>query len=243
MKVAIAGTNGAIGQVFLQYITQRNDVTSVVAITRKPDPSIDSSDIRIHNATIADFGALETVSDATWSVIEDADAIIWAIGTYDVNKAVNYTYPLAFQKALTQRLVDRRAQIGKRARTRFIFLGGAFTETDQSRHLYFLPDQRRMKGLLQTDALEFANQHNESIIVHVIRPGGILIGWNGLVTRLAECMFGANLAVRDEELGAFVADLAVNGSARNVIDNGEIVATGKNLLAKAISDMGRMNTK
>ncbi|KAJ4368483.1 hypothetical protein N0V86_009388 [Didymella sp. IMI 355093] len=239
MKVAIVGANGSIGRLFLQHTLQRNDVTSVVAITRKPDPSIDSGDERLRSAIIADFDALDTVPDTIWSIIEDADALIWAVGTYDLNRDVNYAYPLAFQEVLVHRLTNKRARAGKPSKLRFILLGGAFTETDQSRKLFFLPSQRRMKGALQTDALAFADQHSKYMVAHVIRPAGILIGWKTFTEWLVEYVFGMNLAVRDAELGCFVADLAVNGSERNVIENWEIVKTGRNLLA---TTQGRLNT-
>lgn len=233
MKVAIVGANGSIGRVFLEHTLRRDDVANVVAITRRPDPSITSIDARVHSAIIPDFGALDTVADTTWSAIEDADALIWAIGTYDVNKDVNYAYPLAFLKTLTQRRIDIHTQRSRFRKLRFILLGGAFTQTDQSLRLYFLPEQRRMKGLLESETLAYADRHSNNVVAHVIRPGGILIGWNAIVNWLVQSVFGANFAVRDEELGSFVADLAVTGSVRSVIENWEIVETGRSLLANA----------
>jgi len=233
MKVAIVGANGSIGRIFVQHTLRRDDVDSVIAVTRKLDPSVTSTDARVHSAIIPDFGALDTVTDTTWSAIEDADALIWAIGTYDVNKDVNYAYPLAFLKTLTQRRIHLRTRKDKLGKLRFILLGGAFTQTDQSLRLYFLPEQRRMKGLLQFESLTYADQHSEHIVAHVVRPGGILIGWNLIVEWLVQSVFGASLAVRDEELGSFVADLAVAGSEHKVIENWEIVDTGRSLLANA----------
>lgn len=233
MKVAIVGANGSIGRVFLRHTLRRDDVASVVAVTRKPDPSITSADTRIHNAIIPDFGALDTVADTTWSAVEDADALIWAIGTYDVNRAVNYEYPLAFLETLTQRRIDMHTRGRKLGILRFILLGGAFTQTDQLLRLYFLPEQRRTKGLLQSETLAFADRHSDYIVAHVVRPGGILIGWNAIITGTVQRVFGTGLAVRAEELGSFVAGLAVTGSERNVIENREIVETGQSILRDA----------
>lgn len=233
MKVAIVGATGSIGRVFLEHTLRRDDVDSVVAVTRKPDSSVSSTDARVRSAIIPDFGALDTVTDTTWSAIEDADALIWAIGTYDVNRDVNYAYPLAFLETLTQRRIDMRTRGKKLRKLGFILLGGAFTQTNQSLRLYFLPEQRRMKGLLQSEILAFADKNSDYIVAYVVRPGGILIGWNSIVNWLVQWVFGASLAVRDEELGSFVADLAVTGSERSVIENWEIVQTGRTLLANA----------
>ncbi|KAF3051235.1 hypothetical protein E8E11_008464 [Didymella keratinophila] len=196
------------------------------------DPSVTSSDARVYSAIVSDFGALNTVTDTAWSAIEDADAFIWAIGTCDVNKDVNYAFPSAFLKTLTQRRIHMLMRKDKPGKLR-ILLGGAFTQTDQSLRLYFLPEQRRMKGLLQFETLTYADQLSDHIVAHVVRPGGILIGWNLIVEWLVQFLFGASLAVRDEELGSFVADLAVAGSEHKVSENWEIVDTGQSLLANA----------
>ena len=237
MKVAIIGANGSIGRVFLEHTLRRDDVTSVVTVTRKPDPSVTSTDARVHSAIISDFGALETVTDMTWSSIEDADALIWAIGTYDVNRDVNYAYPLAFLDTVTQRRICMRTRGKESKKFKFILLGGAFTQTNQSLRLYFLPQQRRTKGLLQSEVLAFADKHSDYIVAYVVRPGGILIGWNSTVNWLVQSVFGASLTVRDQELGSFVADLAVTGSECSVIENWEIVRTGRTLLANARIDL------
>lgn len=233
MKVAVVGANGSIGRVFLQHTLRRDDVTSVVAVTRKPDPSITSADTRVHNAIIPDFGALDTIADTTWSAIEDVDTLIWAIGTYDVNRAVNYEYPLAFLETLTRRRITMYRRGRNLEKLRFILLGGAFTQTDQSHRLYFLPEQRRTKGLLQSETLAFAARHSDYIVAHVVRPAGILIGWNAIITGMVQCVFGTSLAVRDEELGSFVASLAVTGLEHNIVENREIVEAGRSILQDA----------
>ncbi|KAJ8117459.1 hypothetical protein OPT61_g1353 [Boeremia exigua] len=228
MKVAIIGATGSIGSLIFRHTLQRDDISEVVAVTRKP---LSITDPRVHNAVIPDFGALDSLPDATWSAIQTADALVWAMGTYDINEDVNFTYPLEFQKRLAQRLSESRAREGKTAPFRFILLGGALTETDQSRWLYFLPQPRRTKGLLQTKTLEFAEAWGEGWVAHVIRPGGVLMSDNNLLHTAAGLVLGSKLLVGGQELGAFVADLAVNGSERNVIENSEIVETGRRLIA------------
>ena len=123
-----------------------------------------------------------------------------------------------------------RAREHKTTKFRFILLGGAFTETDQSSWLYFLPDQRRMKGLLQTKTLEFAQAHDWA--AHVIRPGGVLMGNNAFVSTLAGAVFRSSLVIQGDELGAFVAELSVNGSEQDVIGNLEMVEAGRLLLVQ-----------
>ena len=57
------------------------------------------------------------------------------MGTYDGKFEVEVEYPTAFAKAILQ---------GKRGeRFRYVHLGGAFTEEDQEKSLWFLPAARR----------------------------------------------------------------------------------------------------
>lgn len=215
----------------MQQVLHRTDVTKVIAITRKPLAPSAAPDPRLQNVTIPDFGHLDTVSDSAWSQLQDADALIWAMGSYTLDADVNLNYPLAFQSALLKEFERYARQAAKTFR--FILLGGAFTETDQSRWLYFLPAQRRMKGLLQTKTLEFAEAAASHVgwTAYVFRPGGILMGGDTSANKAVEYVFGTGLAIKGEELGAFVADLAVNGNERSVIENAELVEGGRRLLA------------
>ncbi|KAH6615386.1 hypothetical protein C7974DRAFT_65168 [Boeremia exigua] len=223
MKIAIVGATGSIGSIILQQTLQRDDVDSIVTITRKPLPSTDP---RVHNAIIEDFGNLDDLSDATWSSIRDADTLVWAMGTYTLNEDVNFTYPLQFQRHLVQRSNIRD---GKTTKIQFILLGGAFTETNQSQWLWFLPAQRHMKGLLQTEILTFAHQHSDTLRAIVIKPGGVLMGGDTFVNKVAQFVFTSWFVIRGEELGTAVAELAVNGSKTPVIPNQEMVEIGRRL--------------
>lgn len=95
--------------------------------------------------------------------MQDADALIWAMGTYTLDENVNLKYPLAFQEHLAKRISSSSSSHYKKLRRqlKFILLGGAFVEPDQSRWLYFLGDQRRMKGALQMKTLEFAEMYRD----------------------------------------------------------------------------------
>lgn len=232
MKILIVGATGAIGGIILQQALHRNDITEIIALTRRPLPSNkDISRDKVKNLIIPDFGDLESVPDEIWEKIQDADALVWAMGTYDLNQDVNLDYPLAFQEAFAKRLIATpRIHQGRKDKFKFILLSGAFVEPDQSRTLYFLWDQRKMKGVLQTKTLEFAEAHRDIWEALIIRPGGILFGGGTCVNEVTEYVFGKGLAIRGEELGAFVADLVVNGSQNAVIENREMVEKGRELL-------------
>jgi hypothetical protein len=235
MKVLIVGATGAIGGIIMQHVLRRNDITQVIALTRKPLPDNNIPNKKVENVIIQDFGNLENVPDETWEKISDADAMVWSMGTYNLNEDVNLKYPLAFQETFAKRLLaSSQKREGRRANFRFILLSGAFVESDQSRRLYFLWDQRRMKGLLVTKTIDFAEAHRDVWEALIIRPGGILFGGDTFLNKATEYVFGRSLAIRGEELGAFVAELVVKGSQQPVIENLEMVERGRKLLHEAV---------
>ncbi|KAF1937582.1 hypothetical protein EJ02DRAFT_458619 [Clathrospora elynae] len=228
MKVVLVGATGAIGSTILNHCLRRPEITSIVTISRNPLPSslcIPYS-ARLEETIIPDFGALEAVPDTTWAKMIDADALVWAMGTYDLNEDVNRKYPLAFQENLAKRL--ERGE--KEERFRFVLLGGAFTEPDQERRLFVLEEQRRIKGLLQVETLAFAEARSGVWDAIVFRPGGILFGGNTLWNKVVESLFGTGLVIRSEELGACLADLVVAGSKEAVVGNLELVERGRRML-------------
>ena len=89
-----------------------------------------------------------------------------------------------------------------------------------------------MKGRLQTKTLEFAGERSDRWEALVIRPGGILFGGSTFLNKTVEVLFGKGLAIRGEELAAFVADLVVNGAEQSVIENRLMVERGRELLQK-----------
>jgi len=233
MKVLVVGATGAIGSTILQHVLQRKQITQVIALTRKPlSEDVTSNDRKLETIIIDDSGNLDQVPEETWEKLQDADALIWAMGTYTLDENVNLKYPLAFQGHLAKKISSSSKHYGRpKGKLKFILLGGAFVEPDQSRWLYFLGDQRRMKGALQTKTIEFAETHREFWEAIVIRPGGVLFGGNTMQNTAIEYLFGTWLAIKAEELGACVVDLVVNGSPKPVVSNAEMVERGRKALA------------
>lgn len=92
------------------------------------------------------------------------------------------------------------------------------------------------QGLLETRALEFATKHPAVWETFIIKPGGVVPrkmtgnGVIGFVTTLGAVM-GENFSVRIEEVGAFMAYLAVNPKGEEPITlNARIVRKGRELL-------------
>lgn len=61
-----------------------------------------------------------------------------SIGTYNWDPVVELEYPAAFQKALLNVLDVKKT-------FRYVYLGGAFTEPDQEKSLWFYSNGRRVR--------------------------------------------------------------------------------------------------
>lgn len=148
------------------------------------------------------------------------------MGAYKADQAVHVDYPLAFQQAFLKVLESRP----ERPKFRDIHLSGRFVEQDQDKSLWFLSEQRKIKvapqsmvyllpdypyltpaqGIFETKALAFAAEHASRWQTFILKPGAVLTKATCGAGPLRAVM-GDNLSIRVEELGAFVAGLAVRG--------------------------------
>jgi hypothetical protein len=229
MRVLIIGASGAIGSTILAHTLRRDQVTHVIALTRTPLPAnTTTSAPKLSNILIPDFSKLDDLPDSTWDTLISADAVVWAAGTYDVNADVNLRYPLAFQRAFVARLRSSDAS----RKVRFALLSGAFVVRDQGAALWWMQEQRQQKGELENRTLELAEESGGAWEAYLFKPAWIMFGGDAMRNRAAECVLGASLAIRAEEVAAFVAELVVNGFEKRYIENADMVVEGRKLVAK-----------
>ena len=218
MKVLITGATGAIGGAIFRHLLQTPDVTSVVALTRRP---LSSSDPRVSNIVIDDFN---NWNQSILASIADADAMVWAMGTSDANKDTNYNYILAFQEAFGRVLPRARQH-----RFRYVLISGALVEPDQDKTLYFMEAARKLKGATEEWSLEYAQKHKDVWQTWIIKPGGVVTAKTYAIARMAAGMFMP--MIRDEQVGAFVVHLIVHGKeAEGRILNERMAKKGTELL-------------
>jgi nucleoside-diphosphate-sugar epimerase len=218
MKVLITGATGTIGGAMYRHCLQHPAITSIVTLTRRPFPS---SDPKSSNIVVSDFKIWPA---DILSQIADADAIIWALGSSDANEDTNYNYIIAFQEAFRRVMPVIRAN-----RFRYILLSGALVEPDQDKRLYLLSAARKLKGRAETWSLDFAQQHKDVWQTFIVKPGGVATAKTSAVARVAVGVFMP--MIRDEQLGAFTADLLVHGNEpEGRVLNERMVQKGTELL-------------
>jgi nucleoside-diphosphate-sugar epimerase len=227
MKVLITGATGTIGGAIFRHLLRHPDITSIVTLTRRPFPP-SSSDSKCSNIVIDDFNNWDK---NVLSSIADADAMIWAMGTSDANKDTNYNYIIAFQQAFRAVLPSTR-----RNRFRYVLVSGALVEPDQDKSLWFMPAARKLKGTTENWSLDFARANKDVWQTWIIKPGGVITAETYAIARLAAGLFLP--MIKDEQVGAFVADLLVHGKeTEERISNTRVASRGQELL-QGMSDVG-----
>lgn len=158
--------------------------------------------------------------------IYDADACIWALGSYDGNFPVEVEFPTAFAKAILQ---GRRSGS---SRFRYVHLGGAFTVEDQEKSLWFLPTARRGRGLGEFIMRNFAKENGceESWETVVVKPGGVLR--KDILKFLPQIIMDYIGAIRSDECAASMIDVALNGSKDGVLKNRAMLDNGRAFLGR-----------
>ncbi|TGJ82739.1 hypothetical protein E0Z10_g6032 [Xylaria hypoxylon] len=212
MKVLITGASGSIGGECLTQCLSNPDISTVVAFVRRDLPAEISSHPKLKCVLIKDFSQWpEDVLQAH----ADAAGIIWAMGSYKGSRTADLEYPLAFLESMARVLETKPT----RSQFRYVHLGGMFTCHDQEKKLWFLEYPRKIRGLGEAKALEFGDSHDDTWRIFIARPGGVATR-EMMGSRTIASILGENWCVRIEELGAFMAYLAIHGEGESsVIEN------------------------
>lgn len=228
MKILIAGATGSIGGECVKQCLAHPRISSVVAFSRREVHPDIASHPKLTSILLEDF--------ARWpeDILRshaDAAAMLWAIGSYNGNRAVDFEYPLAFLESIARVLKARSSR--EQPQFKYIHLGGMFTSRDPDAKLWLLGSARRIRGLAEVKVAEFADRHDDILKTIVIRPGGVatkdLTG-----SRTVIAILGPSWGIRLEELGAFMTYLAVDGEGESaVIENHRIALKGREALKLA----------
>ncbi|KAJ3533287.1 hypothetical protein NM208_g8050 [Fusarium decemcellulare] len=223
MKVLIVGATGSIGAEVLRQCLAHPRISRVVVFVRRQLPADVSDNPKLESVLVKDFSIWpEEVLQAH----SDAAAMVWTMGTYEGSIAVDLEYPLAFQTAMARVLETKP----RKERFRYIHLSGKLSSRNQDQGLWFLDAPRKLKGLHETRALEFAKDHDGVWQLFIIRPAGVLTK-NMMAPGVIGALMGENWSIQMEELGAFVTYLVVDGQEEDsVIENARMVRRGRELL-------------
>ncbi|KAH6668965.1 nucleoside-diphosphate-sugar epimeras-like protein [Halenospora varia] len=222
MKVILTGATGFIGGEVLTQCLSNTTITSLIILSRRPIEHL-SSHPKAKVIIMSDF---KSYPESVIREISDADACIWAMGTYDGKFDVEVEYPTAFAKAILQ------GKKGGSERFRYVHLGGAFTVEDQEKTLWFLPTARRGRGLGEFTMRKFAQENGceENWETVIVKPGGVLK--KDVLKFLPQAIMDYIGAIRSDECAASMIDVALNGSKDGVLKNRAMLDNGRAFLGR-----------
>lgn len=223
MKVVLSGATGFIGYEVLTQCLNHPSITSVIALTRRDLNLAANSKVKV--IKVKDFTSYD---EATVDELRTADAAIWCMGTNTGDQKVDIEYPLTFIKAIKTRSSASTTPF------RYVHVGGAFTEPplqegEQGRHLWFYAHGRRTRGAMETRVME-EDDPDCGFVVYMVKPGAVLSN-NG--NMLLKYIIGDSMSIQNNELGAAMIDLAVNGNEQKLFNNQELLNHGRKLLEKS----------
>ncbi|KAI1822200.1 hypothetical protein F4861DRAFT_410364 [Xylaria intraflava] len=224
MKVLITGGSGRIGGGCLKQCLSHPKISTVVAFGRSSLAGEVANHPKLKQVIVKDFAKWpEDVLDAH----ADAAGMIWAMGSRNGrSRTADFEYALTFLDSMGRVLESKP----KRPLFKYIQLSGRFVRSDQDMKLWWGDYPRKLKGLCDTKVLEFGNSHKDSWKTSVVKPGPVgsevVMGH-----RLFIAMLGTNVGILDNELGAFMTYLLVDGEGESeVTENLRMVTKGREIL-------------
>ncbi|TVY71204.1 hypothetical protein LSUE1_G006343 [Lachnellula suecica] len=152
-----------------------------------------------------------------------ADACIYCLGTNipvkpaELNRKINFDYALATARNFAEASKPNQSPV------RFVYLSGALTEKDQGKHLWFLEDNRKMRGELENALLEL-EKGLDHMSISIARPGFVQPPGAHLRTWVIGKV--AN-AILQDDLAVAMVQLALEGCQDSLVENVQLKAIAK----------------
>ncbi|CEI60167.1 hypothetical protein FVEN_g6351 [Fusarium venenatum] len=173
MKLLVAGASGFVGTEIIRQSLQLPQVTTVVAIARKPVSVPDGADpARFKNVVVKAYGDfLSCVADE----FKDATACIWTVGiTPMAYKSLEPGQARRICLDDTLSGLENMVKFSVKKPFRFIYMSGADVERDQTKTPPLVPEYFLMRGEVENGIFGFEEQNPGLVEVGVARPGLII---------------------------------------------------------------------
>ncbi|RAO74166.1 uncharacterized protein BHQ10_010178 [Talaromyces amestolkiae] len=226
MKTILAGSTGYIGREVLKECLAHPEVSDVIALSRR-DLNISHAKLRVMIVDNDDFFLHHP--PGLLSHVQEADACIYCLGTNvpvkpaELNRKINFEYAISTARQFS---AEKLKGPTKTKPFRFVYLSGALPEKDETKKLWFLAENRRMRGQLENELLRLDAETRPGRLfeVYITRPGfvqpegALLRTW--VVGKLANSIMVHHLA-------ASMLRLALDGHSTPIVENRELNEIGK----------------
>jgi hypothetical protein len=166
------------------------------------------------------------------SQIADADACIYCLGTNvpirppELNRKINFEYAIATAGMFAS--LFKSSESSARTKTlRFVYLSGALPEKDPEKRLWFLAEDRRVRGELEVALLQLGQEKQKTgFEVYISRPG--FVQAKDAVAKIWLIGLVANVIVKDD-LAACMVNVAVQGHTDTLLENVTLINLGRQI--------------
>ncbi|KAJ0146661.1 Uncharacterized protein HZ326_10666 [Fusarium oxysporum f. sp. albedinis] len=173
MKLLVTGASGYVSTEIIRQSLQLPQVTSVVAVARKPVSVPSGADpARLKSIIVKDYGDYPaSVRDE----FKDAAACIWTVGiTPMAYKSLDSEQARKICLDDTLAGLETMVKSSVKKPFRFVYMSGADAERDQTKTPPLLPEYFLMRGEDENLVFGFEEKHPDLVEAGVARPGLII---------------------------------------------------------------------
>lgn len=235
MKLIVSGATGFLATEVIRQSLQRPEITSVVAVSRRPITAPQGADpSKLKNLVLKDFNHY---SEADKKELAGAKGCIWTIGltptkmshlTPADHRRICLDYTMAGIKAMHE--------AGPEKPLRFVYVSGFSISRDEKQRHWFAEEYLKLRGEVERSVIKYAGDSNGDIEAMTVRPG-LITPRGAFFSRTAMkavglLSLGYFKALSVEEIAATMIDQVVNGIQKDLLMNNDLATMGQKLLAE-----------
>ncbi|KAH7375409.1 hypothetical protein B0T11DRAFT_270309 [Plectosphaerella cucumerina] len=224
MKLIVAGATGFVASEVIRQAVRMPEITSIIALARKPITADTPESSKIKNVVIKDYGEYP---EEVKKELAGADACIWTV-------AVTPTRSRLLNAAEVKRVCHDYTAAGLHAMYdagpakpfRFLYMSGSNSQRDPAKKPWLLGDYSVMRGAVENLVHDFAAEH-DAFEVCVAKPGimsgaGVL----GSAMNLILNSTGVVPAASVEIVSRAMLKQVVHGFEKEQLENSDLVRIG-----------------
>ncbi|OIW28213.1 NAD(P)-binding protein [Coniochaeta ligniaria NRRL 30616] len=232
MKLIITGASGYVGQELVRQSLKRPEITTVVALSRKPvsahgDVAGDSNAAKLRSVVIEDYGEYP---ENVRKEFEGADACIWTVAITPT-KSRAYDFKDVVQVCQNSTMAGLKAMFESDVSKpfRFLYMSGIGVERDLTKRPAWMPEYALMRGQTENQILAFAAEHPGQIEASAAKPGLITTPGRPIASMFAR-MASWTGKVPYIDLGVIATamlDQVINGFESDALLNDDVIRMAK----------------
>ncbi|KAK9780018.1 putative NAD(P)-binding domain-containing protein [Seiridium cardinale] len=233
MKLVIGGSSGFVGAELVRQALTNPAITSIIGLSRRETPvlagSADNAG-KLKSIVCEDFGSY---SDDIKKELEDADACIWTIAvTPSKMKTTPWGEVVKICRDYTLVALRTIAHVPRKhdGPLRFVYISGHFAPRDRAHIVkpltdFGLVEVALMRGQLEAQVLEYAEQSNGAVEACIAKPG--MIHGPGMDVRVVPGL--PNIELHD--IAAALLNQVVDGFEKDTLSNDDMSLLGQKVLS------------